>query len=98
MSKETSPEGQVRRWVEGVLFQTREEIAATTLAVLWNGGAIGETVADGRHSGTAPLAALLRDPFACLGSPAPDLDASLAAHAVVGKISDYLWQHATPPT
>ena len=86
MSKETSPEGQVRRWVEGVLSQTREEIAATTLAVLWNGGSIGETVTDGRHSGTA----LLRDPFARLGSPAPDLDASLAAHAVVGKISDYL--------
>lgn len=79
MSKETSPEGQVRRWVEGMLSQTREEIAATTLAMLWNGGSIGETVAGGRHSATAPLAALLRDPFARLGSPSPDLDTSLPA-------------------
>jgi AcrR family transcriptional regulator len=94
MSKEPSPVGQVRRWVEGVLSQTREEIAATTLAVLWNGGSIGESV--GRHSASAPLAALLRDPFARLGSADPALDASLAAHAVVGKISDYLWQRTTP--
>ena len=96
MSKEPTPEGQVRRWVEGVLSQTREEIAATTLAVLWNGGSIGESMASGRHSAAAPLAALLHDPFTRLGSPAPDLDASLAAHAVIGKISDYLWQRATP--
>lgn len=61
MSKETdpkTPEGQVRRWVEGVLSQTREEIAATTLAVLWNGGSIGETVADGHHSAAIPRAAI----------------------------------------
>ncbi len=96
MSKEPSPEGQVRRWVEGVLSQTREEIAATTLAVLWNGGRIGESVASGRHSAAAPLATLLREPFAQLGSASPALDASLAAHAVVGKISDYLWQRTTP--
>jgi AcrR family transcriptional regulator len=79
MSKEPSPEGQVRRWVEGVLSQTREEIAATTLAVLWNGGRIGESVASGRHSAAAPLATLLREPFAQLGSASPALDASLAA-------------------
>ncbi len=40
--------------------------------------------------------ALLRESFARLGSTAPDLDASLAANAVVGKISDYLWQRTTP--
>ena len=96
MSKEPSPEGQIRRWVEGVLSQTREEVAATTLAVLWNGGSIGESIASGRHSAATPLAALLREPFARLGSTSPDLDASLAAHAVVGKISDYLWQRTTP--
>jgi AcrR family transcriptional regulator len=96
MGKEPDPAGQVRRWVEGVLSQTREEIAATTLAVLWNGGSIGESVAAGRNRASAPLAALLREPFARLGSADPDLDASLAAHAVVGKISDYLWQRITP--
>ena len=64
--------------------------------MLWNGGSIGESIASGRHSAAAPLAALLREPFARLGSTSPDLDASLAAHAVVGKISDYLWQRTTP--
>ena len=43
-----------------------------------------------------PLATLLREPFAELGSADPDLDASLAAHAVVGTLSDYLWDRARP--
>lgn len=96
MAKEPAPEGKVRRWVEGVLSQTREEIAATTLAVLWNGGSIGESFASGRHSASVPLAALLHEPFAELGSANPEMDASLAAHAALGAISDYLWRRATP--
>jgi len=96
MSKEPTPEGKVRRWVEGVLSQTREEIAATTLAVLWNSGSIGESFGSGRHSASIPLAALLHEPFARLGSADPALDASLAAHATLGKFADYLWQRATP--
>jgi AcrR family transcriptional regulator len=94
MGKEPTPEGKVRRWVEGVLSQTREEIAATTLAVLWNSGSIDERL--GRHSASIPMAALLHEPFAQLGSADPALDASLAAHATLGKIADYLWQRATP--
>src|SRR5439155_14935061 len=31
MAKESTPEGQVRRWVEGVLSQTKDETAAITL-------------------------------------------------------------------
>jgi AcrR family transcriptional regulator len=96
MSKEPTPEGKVRRWVEGVLSQTREEIAATTLAVLWNSGSIGESLGSGRHPASIPMAALLHEPFAGLGSADPALDASLAAHATLGKIADYLWQRATP--
>jgi AcrR family transcriptional regulator len=96
MSKEPTPEGKVRRWVEGVLSQTRDEIAATTLAVLWNSGSIGESFGPGRHSASIPMAALLHEPFAKLGSAEPALDASLAAHATLGKIADYLWQRATP--
>jgi AcrR family transcriptional regulator len=96
MAKESSPAGKVRRWVEGVLSQTRDEIAATTLAVLWNAGSIGESLASGRHGASVPLAALLHEPFARLGSPDPAMDASLAAHATLGKMSDYLWQHTTP--
>jgi AcrR family transcriptional regulator len=93
MGKEATPEGQVRRWVEGVLSQTRKEIAATTLAVLWNGGSVG---GGGRHNASAPLGALLHQPFAALGSDDPEMAASLAAHATLGKVSDYLWAEQTP--
>jgi hypothetical protein len=31
-----------------------------------------------------------------LGSPTPELDASLIAHAVVGVLSDHLWQQTSP--
>ena len=76
MAKEATPEGQVRRWVEGVLSQAADEdIAATTLAVLWNGGSVGEGLPSGRPSASRPLATLLREPFAALGSADPELDA-----------------------
>ena len=95
MAKEATAEGKVRRWVEGVLSQADDEIAATTLAVLWNGGAVDGTGA-GRHGASATLATLLVEPFAELGSPDPELDASLAAHAAMGKLSDLLWQGSPP--
>jgi AcrR family transcriptional regulator len=96
MAKEATPEGKVGRWVEGVLSQTDKDIAATTLAVLWNGGGVSEGLASGRHPASAPLAQLLVEPLAALGSVDPALDASLAAHAALGKLSDYLWQRAQP--
>jgi AcrR family transcriptional regulator len=96
MSKETTPEGQVRRWVEGVLSQTDEAVASTTRAVLWNSGSAGEGIASGRHFASAPLGALLHEPFAVLGCTDPELQASLAAHATLGKVSDYLWQRTRP--
>jgi hypothetical protein len=96
MGKETTPEGKVRRWVEGVLSQTREQAAATTLAVLWNGSSVGTGVTAGRHNASIPLAALLHEPFAALGSTTPEMDASLVAHATLGKVSDYLWAGKRP--
>jgi AcrR family transcriptional regulator len=92
MGKEQTPEGKVRRWVAGVLSQARGETAATTLAVLWN----GERAKTSQHDASEALAALLRAPFADLGSDAPDLDASLAAHAVVGLLADFLSRTQTP--
>jgi AcrR family transcriptional regulator len=93
MGKESDPEGQVRRWVEGVLSQTRKEIAATTLAVVWNGGSVGD---GGRHNASAPLGDLLREPFAALGSADPALTASLVAHATLGMVSEFLWARTSP--
>ena len=86
----------MRRWVEGVLSQADDDIAATTLAVIWNGGSAGSGQASGRHFGSAPVGALLHEPFAALGSTDPELDAALAAHATFGKLSDYLWQGTQP--
>jgi hypothetical protein len=79
-----------------VLAQASGDIAVTTLAVLWNGGSVGGGLAAGRHFASAPLASLLHDPFAALGSDAPELDAALAAHATLGKLSDCLWQGVHP--
>jgi AcrR family transcriptional regulator len=97
MAKESSPESRVRRWVAGVLSQADGGIAASTLAVLWNGGSAGEGLAAGRHFASAPLADLLHEPFAELGSDAPGLHSTLAAHATLGRLSDHLWQRTRPP-
>ena len=96
MSKEAQPATQVRRWVEAVLSQARPEIAAPTLALMWNGGSSSGGVAAGRHPAAARLAALLHAPFAELGSEDPVLDAALAAHAALGALTDYLWNKAEP--
>jgi AcrR family transcriptional regulator len=96
MSKETTPAGQVCRWVEGVLSQAHGEVAAPTLALMWNGGSSTGAVAAGRHPAAARLATLLHGPFAELGSVDPPFDASLAAHAALGTLSDYLWNTAEP--
>lgn len=99
MAKVSTPEGKVRRWVEGVLSEAADDdVASTTLAVLWNAGSLVEGLGSGPPSATGPMATLLREPFAELGSINPDLDASLAAHATVGKLSDYLWQRVWPTT
>ncbi|HLM97311.1 MAG TPA: TetR/AcrR family transcriptional regulator [Acidimicrobiales bacterium] len=96
MSKESTSERKVRRWVEGVLSQTSAEAAATTLAVLWNGSSIGTGVTAGRHNASVPLAALLHEPFGALGSVDPETDASLVAHAALGKVADHLWARTRP--
>ena len=96
MGKEATPEGKVRRWVEGVMSQTREQAADTTLAVLWNGTSVGAGVTAGRYDASVPLGDLLVEPFAALGSATPEMDASLAAHATLGKVSDYLWTGTRP--
>jgi AcrR family transcriptional regulator len=94
MAKATDAEDAVRRWVAGVLSQADGPTAATTLAVLWNGGATAEGMA-GRH--IAKLAPLLAEPFTALGSDDPEGDATLATHAALGRLTDLLWTQQ-PPT
>jgi AcrR family transcriptional regulator len=97
MAKARTAEGRVRRWVEGVLSQAADEdVAATTRAVLWNGGRISDNLGLNRPSHAAWLATLLREPFTQLGSTRADADAMLASHAAIGRLSDFLWQGARP--
>jgi AcrR family transcriptional regulator len=96
MSKETDPRGQVRRWVAGVLSQAGDDIAAATLAVLWNAVGPGADLGSGPRSASAVLARQLHPPFTELGSAAPESDAILVAHAVVGALADHLWQRTRP--
>ena len=86
----------MRGWVEGVLSQTAPETASATLAVLWNGGSIGQGPVSGRHFASAPLAVLLVGPLSELGSSNAEFDAVVCAHATVGKLADYLWEHTRP--
>ena len=95
MAKASGPEQQVRSWIEGVLSQSDDDSAATTRAVLWNGGNAGPE-SSGRHFASASVGALLREPLAELGSTDPELDASLVAHAVFGRLTDALWQESQP--
>ena len=95
MSKEPTPEGKVRRWVESVLAQSRPEIASASLAVLWNGGSFSDGRAAGRHPASSLLAPLLHGPFAELGSTSPERDALLVAHAALGVLSDHMWARTT---
>ena len=95
MEKQRTPDGRVRAWVAGVLAQADDETAATTRAVLWNSGNTSGGLAAGRHPASAPLARLLHEPFAALGSKDPELDATLVAHAVLGRLSDHLWDHTS---
>ncbi len=96
MAKAATPQDAVRRWVEGVLVQAAEHVAATTRAVVWNGGALSERLGDRRPSAPAALASLLHGPFHELGSSDPEADAALAAHATFGLLSDFLWRRAEP--
>jgi AcrR family transcriptional regulator len=96
MAKEASPEAKVRRWVEGVFTQTHGENAATTLAVVWSGSGLAMGAEANRHDASEPLAKLLHEPLASLGSVTPELDAMLIAHAVLGRVGDHLWARTEP--
>jgi AcrR family transcriptional regulator len=98
MAKAPTPEAKVRRWVEGVMSQAEGEVAATTLAVIWNGDSVTGPAGPGSSVARTQPGSLLETPFAALGSARPELDATLAAHAIFGRLSELLWEgtHAEP--
>ncbi len=96
MSKQRTAAGKVRRWVEGIMSQAAPRLAEPVLALLFNSGGGPGTLHSGRYPASAPLATLLREPLAELGSSHPELDALLLAHAVLGRLTDHLRQRTQP--
>jgi AcrR family transcriptional regulator len=97
MAKASTPADAIRLWIEGVLSQAAdEEAAATTVAVLWNAGNMAESLAAPPTALSAALASLLHEPVGALGSDDPERDATLVAHATVGRLSDLLWARTRP--
>jgi hypothetical protein len=95
MAMETTPAGRFRGWVVGVLSQARGDVAATTLAVMANGGATS-TRGQRQYPSSDVLATLLVEPLTELGSTTPGSDAAFIADGVLGKLTDLLWQRTAP--
>lgn len=97
MGKESEPAAKVRRWIEGAMSQAGDpEVAHATRAVLWNGGRISDRFRSEDATGYGPLAALLEEPLAALGSPDPRRDAGAVCHAVMGRMNEFLWRREAP--
>jgi AcrR family transcriptional regulator len=96
MAKQRTPESQVRRWVEGVMSQAAPKLAEPVLAMLAGSGGGGADLHSGRYPASAPLATLLREPLAELGSGDPELDSLLLAHTVLGRLTDHLRLRTQP--
>jgi AcrR family transcriptional regulator len=97
MSKESRPQEQLRRWVEGIMAQSANpEVAASTRAVLWNGNSGGdhqEILA--AHN---KIGALTVEPIRALGRTDPFRDAAVLCEAVMGRQQQFLWECAIPTT
>jgi hypothetical protein len=76
---------EVRRLLDAALEVIAEQGTTARARVAPRGGRANE-----------PLASLLHEPLAEIGSADPALHASLVAHAVLGKISDHLWARSRP--
>ncbi|MEY2397066.1 MAG: hypothetical protein QOJ00_240 [Actinomycetota bacterium] len=96
MDKQRTPESKIRRWVRGVFDQAQADVGEATRAALFNAAGAPDGRASGRHPASGVLADLLHEPFAALGSAHPELDASLCAHAVLGRLADHLWERTQP--
>jgi AcrR family transcriptional regulator len=97
MAKESEPGAQLRRWVEGIMSQaTNADVAHSTRAVLWNGARVGDHARPDAVVSYQPLAQLIVEPIARLGSADPVRDAAVVAHATMGLMRRFLWQLAIP--
>ena len=98
MARQPSPEAKVRCWLEAMLGQADESRALPTLAVLGASNNFNTAIPTGDHVIRVPLAELLHEPFAALGSLKPALAAELATHAILSRVSGHIWAGTTPST
>jgi AcrR family transcriptional regulator len=96
MAKQRTQAGKVRRWVEGIMSQAAPDLAEPTLAVLFNSGGVDAALYSGRYPASEPLATLIHEPLAAIGSSQAELDGLLLAHAVIGRLADHLRQRTEP--
>ncbi len=96
LAKQRTPAGKVRRWVEGIMSQAAPKLAEPVLALLFNSGAGNSELHSSRYPASAPLATLLHEPLAEIGSSHPEIDALLFAHAILGRLTDHLRQRTQP--
>ena len=97
MDKEADPEGQLRRWVEGIMAQAANpEVAHATRAVMWNGSHVGDRSRPGVAATDGLLVDLIVGPIEALGSGEPGRDAAVVTHAAMGRMREFLWRSETP--
>ncbi len=97
MAEQPDAEAQVRCWVTGLLEQASVDKAGQNLAVINVSTNFNTAIPTGAHElSRLPLARLLHEPFAVLGSPDPDLDAELVTHAVTNRLAGHLWAGTAP--
>jgi len=97
VEKETAPDRQVRRYVEGILQQAIDpDVAEATRAVHWNGRQLPQEIAQRVEPGAEALQGILHEPLARLGSDDPERDARAIAHAALGTLQEHLSRHTTP--
>jgi AcrR family transcriptional regulator len=96
MDKQRTAAGKVRQWALGIMSQAAPDLAEPVLALLYNSAGGSGELHSGRYPASAPLARLLHEPLAELGSSAPELDAVLLAHATLGRLTDHLRQRTQP--
>jgi AcrR family transcriptional regulator len=97
MAEETTREGKVRRWIEGMMAQAVDpEAAVATRAVHVNAARVDGGMGDKSRRAEADLRGLLETALRDGESTDPARDAYVIFQAVVGSMTDFLGRQVKP--
>jgi hypothetical protein len=97
MAKERRAEGQICRWIEGIMAQATDPTAAeATRAVTMNSNRLTEEFAAETRRSQELLRSLLIGPLAAVGSTDVERDAQAIYQLVLGAMHDHLWRRQRP--